>query len=70
MGEAKRRKESLGEDYGKEPNISPWLPVTKTQAQQFVQWSSTGAWVGIVGLVAAWVTIRFVGPLLGWWQVN
>ncbi len=70
MGDAKRRKESLGENYGKEPNISPWLPVTKTQAQQFVKWSSTGAWFGIGGLVAAWITIRFVGPLFGWWQVN
>ncbi len=70
MGEAKRRKESLGENYGKEPNISPWLPVTKTQTQQFVKWSSTGAWIGIVGLIAAWIVIRFVGPLFGWWQVN
>ncbi|NJR49398.1 MAG: DUF2839 domain-containing protein [Leptolyngbyaceae cyanobacterium CSU_1_3] len=70
MGDAKRRKEVLGEDYGKEPKIAPWMPVTKTQAQRFVQWSSTGAWVGIGLLVAAWVTIRFVGPLFGWWQVN
>ncbi len=70
MGEAKRRKESLGEDYGKEPNIFPWLPVTKTQSQKFVSWSSTGAWIGIVSLVAAWVIIRFVGPLFGWWQVE
>jgi Protein of unknown function (DUF2839) len=70
MGDAKRRKETLGENYGKEPKIAPWVPVTKTQAQQFVNWSSTGAWVGIGLLVAAWITIRFVGPLLGWWQVN
>lgn len=70
MGEAKRRKDTLGENYGKEANIAPWLPVTKTQAQQFVKWSSTGAWIGIGLLVAAWITVRFIGPLLGWWQVN
>lgn len=70
MGDAKRRKETLGESYGKEPNIAPWLPVTKTQAQQFVKWSSTGAWIGIGLLIATWVTIRIIGPLFGWWQVN
>lgn len=70
MGEAKRRKDTLGEEYGKEANIVPWLPITKTQAQQFVKWSSTGAWIGIGLLVAAWITVRVIGPLFGWWQVN
>ncbi|GAP95412.1 DUF2839 domain-containing protein [Leptolyngbya sp. NIES-2104] len=70
MGEAKRRKESLGENYGKEPTIAPWFPVTKTQSQKFVQWTSTGAWAGIALLVVAWIVVRFVGPAAGWWQAN
>lgn len=70
MGDSKRRKEALGENYGKEVPIAPWLPVTKTQAQQFVKWTTRGSWVGIGLLVAWWVTVRFIGPTLGWWQVN
>jgi Protein of unknown function (DUF2839) len=70
MGDSKRRKETLGEQYGQEPNILPWLPIKKTQAQQFVSLSTTGAWVGIGLLIAYWVTVRFLGPALGLWQVN
>ncbi|NJL20615.1 MAG: DUF2839 domain-containing protein [Leptolyngbyaceae cyanobacterium SM1_3_5] len=70
MGDAKRRKETLGVKYGQEATILPWLPITKTQAQQFVQLSSKGAWAGIGLLVAYWVTVRFIGPSLGWWQVQ
>lgn len=70
MGESKRRKAALGEQYGKEANVAPWLPITKTQAQQFTKWTTTGAWIGIGVLVVAWITIRFIGPALGWWQVN
>ena len=70
MGESKRRKEALGEKYGKESYILPWLPITKTQGQQFVKWSNRGAWMGIGFLVVSWVTIRFIGPVFGWWQVN
>lgn len=70
MGEAKRRKESLGDNYGKEARIVPWLPLTKTQTQQFMQWTSTGAWTGIALLVVAWIVVRFVGPAAGWWQAN
>ncbi len=69
MGEAKRRKETLGEKYGKEPYIYPWLPITKSQADRFVRWTTRGAWFGIGALAIAWLTIRFVGPALGWWQV-
>jgi fatty acid desaturase len=70
MGESKRRKEALGEKYGKEENILPWLPVTKGQADQFVKLSNRGAWIGIIFLVVYWVTIRFIGPAFGWWQVD
>ena len=70
MGEAKRRKESIGDEYGKEERIVPWLPITKTQSQDFVKWTSRGSWIGIGLLAAWWVVVRFVGPAAGWWQVN
>ncbi|MBD0344810.1 MAG: DUF2839 domain-containing protein [Coleofasciculus sp. Co-bin14] len=70
MGEAKRRKAALGENYGKEANIFPWLPLTKSQGEQFVKWTTKGAWVGIGFLVVFWITIRFIGPIFGWWQVS
>lgn len=69
MGEAKRRKTALGEQYGQESRFLPWVPITKTQAEQFVKWSNRGAWIGIGVMVAIWVTVRFIGPALGWWQV-
>ncbi|MEG3971275.1 DUF2839 domain-containing protein [Microcoleus sp. Pol11C1] len=70
MGEAKRRKESIGDEYGKEERIVPWLPITKTQSEDFVKWTSRGSWIGISLLVAWWIVVRFVGPSAGWWQVN
>ncbi len=70
MGESKRRKETLGEKYGQETNILPWVPITKTQASQFVQLSTKGAWIGIGALAVIWVTTRLVGPAFGWWQVD
>uniref|UniRef100_B8HX25 DUF2839 domain-containing protein n=1 Tax=Cyanothece sp. (strain PCC 7425 / ATCC 29141) TaxID=395961 RepID=B8HX25_CYAP4 len=70
MGESKRRKEILGEKYGQEDPILPWLPLTKSQAAQFMKWTTRGTWVGIGFLAVWWVTVRFIGPALGWWQVN
>ncbi|MBD1937217.1 DUF2839 domain-containing protein [Microcoleus sp. FACHB-68] len=70
MGESKRRKAALGENYGKESNVLPWLPITKSQAGQFMKLSNRVTWIGIGTLVAIWVTVLFIGPLLGWWQVN
>lgn len=70
MGEAKRRKEQLGEKYGQEERILPWVPITKSQSQQFMDWTTRGAWIGIGLLVATWIVIRFIGPAFGWWQVN
>ncbi len=70
MGEAKRRKESIGDEYGKEERIVPWLPITKTQSEDFVKWTSRGSWLGISLLVAWWIVVRFVGPSAGWWVVN
>jgi hypothetical protein len=70
MGEAKRRKETLGDQYGKEQPILPWFPITKLQSEQFVKWSTRGAWVGIGFLVTWWVIVRIIGPSLGWWQLS
>lgn len=70
MGESKRRKETLGEDYGKEARFISWLPLSKSQAQRAYQLTTRGAWVGIGLLVATWVTIRFIGPSFGWWTVD
>ncbi|BAY63447.1 hypothetical protein NIES22_35350 [Calothrix brevissima NIES-22] len=70
MGEAKRRKGTLGENYGQDTTrILPWVPVSKSQAEQFVSLTTRGAWIGIGVMVAAWVTIRFIGPAFGWWDV-
>ncbi|BAY27090.1 hypothetical protein NIES2100_69110 [Calothrix sp. NIES-2100] len=69
MGEAKRRKNTLGENYGQDTRILPWVPISKSQAELFVSWTTRAAWIGIVGMVVAWVTIRFIGPAFGWWQV-
>ncbi len=70
MGEAKRRKAAMAEQYGQEEYILPWLPITKTQSEQFMKWTTRGAWVGIGFLVIFWVTFRLIGPALGWWTLQ
>lgn len=70
MGEAKRRRAALGEKYGQEERIFPWLPITKSQGEQFVQLTTRGAWIGIALMILIWLTVRFIGPAFGWWQVN
>jgi hypothetical protein len=61
MGEAKRRKETPTQ------NANVWW--SKEKSQQFVTITTQGAWVGIGLMVAYWITVRFLGPALGWWQV-
>jgi hypothetical protein len=70
MGEAKRRKEAMGDQYGQEANILPWLPIKKSQADQFMRLTTRGAWIGIGALIAWWVTVRFIGPAFGWWELG
>lgn len=70
MGESKRRKQSLGEDYGKEERFISWLPLSKTQAKDAYKVTTRGAWIGIGILGTTWVVVRFVGPTFGWWAVN
>ncbi len=70
MGEAKRRKKNLGDDYGKEERLYSWLPLTKTQVDQAYNLTTKGAWIGIGVMVAVWVTVRVIGPGFGWWVVD
>ena len=70
MGDAKRRKESLGNQYGQEERFISWLPFTKSQASQAYTLTTKGAWIGIGVMVGVWVLIRFVGPTFGWWTVQ
>ena len=51
------------------PRLAPWLPLTRQQADQFVQLTTRGAWIGIGALVLFWVTVRFIGPAAGWWTL-
>lgn len=69
MGEAKRRKVALGERYGQESRILPWLPITKSQSEKFIKITTTGAWIGIGIMIAVWFTVRFIGPAFGWWEI-
>jgi Protein of unknown function (DUF2839) len=69
MGEAKRRKETLNPGGSQEKQILPGLPISGSQAERFVQLSTKGAWIGIGLLLTGWVTIRWIGPALGWWHV-
>jgi hypothetical protein len=70
MGESKRRKEILGDQYGQEESIASWIPFKKSQIEQLGKWTTRATWGGIILLIVCWITIRFVGPSFGWWQVN
>jgi len=70
MGESKRRKDALGEKYGQESYILPWLPLTKSQSKDFMKWTTRGSWMGIAVLALIWVTVLFIGPAMKWWEVN
>jgi hypothetical protein len=79
MGEAKRRaiqglppRQPKAKPTGASDTagrILPWLPINRQQADRFVQLSTRGAWVGIAALVLFWLTVRFIGPALGWWEL-
>lgn len=70
MGESKRRKAALGEQYGqKSERILPWIPITKAQAERLNKITIKGAWIGIGITIAVWFTIRFIGPAFGFWEV-
>ena len=70
MGESKRRKKALGDKYGKEKPIVSWLPITKTQLDSLYKITTRGAWIGIGLMVILWLTVRFIGPAFGFWEVS
>lgn len=78
MGEARRRasqglpprvRPARKAEVDTSPRLTPWLPLTRNQADRFVALSTRGAWVGIGALVLFWLTVRFLGPALGWWTL-
>jgi hypothetical protein len=80
MGEAKRRAEQGLPPRAKprsgksrptddSPRIAPWLPLTRNQANRFVAITTKGAWIGIGALALLWITVRFIGPAVGWWTL-
>ncbi len=75
MGEARRRSiQGLPPKHRKpdpkdSERIVAWLPLTRSQSQQFVAITTRGAWIGIGGLVVFWIVVRFIGPLAGWWTL-
>jgi Protein of unknown function (DUF2839) len=66
----KRASADRAEQSRLEEKILPWTSITRKQADQFVSITTTGAWVSIGILVLFWVTIRFIGPSLGWWVLT
>jgi Protein of unknown function (DUF2839) len=70
MGEAKRRQANPDADSSQKDRIVAWLPLTKTQAQQFVQLTTKGAWFGIGAMALLWITVRLIGPAAGWWTTQ
>ncbi len=69
MGEAKRRQDSRRSGRDLDAPLLPGLPISNRQSEQFIAITSKGAWIGIGLLVAFWVTVRFIGPAFGWWQL-
>lgn len=67
MGEAKRRKEALGEKYGQSQTF---FGVSKERGMQMYRWTMRGAWIGVGITIAFWLTVRFIGPALGWWELQ
>ena len=69
MGESRRRKMEMGDRYGQPEPFIKGLPISKDTAEKFVSWTTTGAWTGIILMIVAWLTIRFIGPGFGWWTL-
>lgn len=68
MGEAKRRQSSDANAKANQP-LLPGLPITKQQSEQIIAITTKGAWIGIGALVVVWLTVRLIGPALGWWEL-
>ena len=79
MGEARRRQsqglpprrphQERSPKSDERPGLASWLPLNRSQADQFVAITTKGAWIGIAALVIFWLTVRFIGPAAGWWTL-
>ncbi|MCT0198506.1 DUF2839 domain-containing protein [Synechococcus sp. CS-1325] len=78
MGEAKRRsaqglppRQTKSAESAKDnsPRLVSWIPLSRNQADRFVQLTTRGAWIGIAALVLFWIAVRFIGPTAGWWEL-
>ena len=75
MGEAKRRKtlglppkkNNIKSPTDQSPRLFGWFPITVNQRDNLIKLSIRASWVGIGGLIALWVIVRFIGPAAGWW---
>lgn len=70
MGEAKRRQTQQEKPAEKTSDALSWFPITEQQMIQFYKIANKGAWIGIIIVAISWVTIRFIGPLFGLWEVQ
>ncbi len=59
MGQAKRRQELLGEDYGREVanRSSKWG--TKTNRDKLIRWTVEGLLISAISLVVLLITFKF-----------
>ncbi|MBM5797686.1 MAG: DUF2839 family protein [Cyanobacteria bacterium M_surface_7_m2_040] len=79
MGEAKRRsaqglpprqvKANTSTKAGSGAPTPWWNPAGGNTGERFVALTTRGAWIGIGALVVFWITVRFIGPALGWWTL-
>ena len=73
MGEARRRSEQglpPRETKNNNDKLKPILGLlafNEEQRERFFNITKAGAWIGIILLIIFWITVRFIGPLAGWW---
>ncbi len=58
MGEAKRRKEALGNKYGQKSFKLPWQ-MSNSLKQKLVEWTKEGLILALLSLVGLWLMFRF-----------
>jgi Protein of unknown function (DUF2839) len=70
MGKSKRNPGTSQATAKQDEKILPWTSITRKQADQFVEITTTGAWVGIGLLILLWIAVRVLGPALGLWSLT
>ena len=59
MGEAKRRREALGDKYGKKSFLLPptWR-ISNSLKQKLLEWTKEGVIITLLSLVGLWLMFR------------